>query len=131
MSHYGGSFGSEAMQTSIPSCMNKMHFNYLWSSKVVPGSDVCNRASACTVLHRASSNVAKVDRTGQAWNPPSFSHVHFCLMDANNKLLACMHRIIWGLGRTLLDCNETNHDSAWALNGRWCHAVLQVWNPWS
>lgn len=42
-----------------------MHCNYLWNSKVVAGSDVCNRASACTVLHRTSSNIAKVDRCGQ------------------------------------------------------------------
>jgi len=66
LSHYGGPFGNEARQTSMPSCMNKMHGNYLWGSKVVAGSDVCNRAAgACSVLHRASSNIAKVDRTGQ------------------------------------------------------------------
>jgi hypothetical protein len=77
MSHYGGSFGSEAMQTSIPSCMNKMHLNYLWSSKVIHGSEVCNRASACTVLHRASSNIAKVDRTGQVKATGALQRLHF------------------------------------------------------
>jgi hypothetical protein len=63
--HYGGSFGSEQMQTSMPSCMNRLHNNYLWSSKVVSGSEVCNRAAVCSVFNRPSSNIAKVDRSGE------------------------------------------------------------------
>ena len=64
MQLYGSFFGNEALQTSIPSCMNKMHSNYLWCSKVVSGCEVCNRKAACTVLNRASSHVGKVDRAG-------------------------------------------------------------------
>jgi hypothetical protein len=59
-SHYGGPFGDESSQTSMPSCTSRMHGNYSWDSKVVGGSEVCDRASACSVLHRPSSNVAKV-----------------------------------------------------------------------
>ena len=65
MNHYGGPFGSESRQTSLPSCMNRMHRNYMWSSKSVPGATVCDRAGACGVHNRVSSNVAKVDRAGQ------------------------------------------------------------------
>lgn len=65
MNHYGGPFGSEGKQTSLPSCMNRMHRNYMWSSKTVPGSTVCDRAGACGVHNRVSSNIAKVDRAGQ------------------------------------------------------------------
>jgi hypothetical protein len=49
----------------MPSCMSRMHGNYSWTSKAVPGSEVCNRNDPCSVLHRKSSNVAKLDRTGQ------------------------------------------------------------------
>ena len=64
MNHYGSSFGDEGRQTSLPTCMNRMHRNYSWRSRVVSGSDVCNRASVCSVFNRVSSNIAKVDRSG-------------------------------------------------------------------
>jgi hypothetical protein len=54
----------ESNQTSLPVCMHKMHKNYLWSSKVVAGSPVCNRTRAASVDSRASlissSSIAKV-----------------------------------------------------------------------
>jgi hypothetical protein len=53
------------MQTCMPSCMSRMHGNYSWASKAVAGSEVCNRCDPCSVLHSKSSNVAKLDRTGQ------------------------------------------------------------------
>ena len=62
MNHYGSSFGNESMQTSMPSCMSKLHRNYSWASKAVSGSEVCNRPSVCSVFNRMSSNIAKVDR---------------------------------------------------------------------
>jgi hypothetical protein len=65
LSHYGGPFGDEGQQTCMPSCMSRMHGNYSWTSKAVPGAEVCNRDDPCSVLHRKSSNVAKLDRTGQ------------------------------------------------------------------
>jgi hypothetical protein len=65
INHYGGPFGDENKQTTLPSCMNKVHSNYMWSSKAVQGSHVCDRASACSVHNRVWSNIAKVDRTGQ------------------------------------------------------------------
>lgn len=64
LNHYGSSFGEEIKQTSMPSCMNKIHKNYVWGSRTVPGSDVCNRKAVCTVCNRLSSNIAKVDRLG-------------------------------------------------------------------
>lgn len=62
MNHYGSSFGQESLQHSMPSCMNKLHGNYSWSSKTVAHSEVCNRNSGCSVCNRMSSNIAKVDR---------------------------------------------------------------------
>lgn len=65
MKLYGSFFGDEARQTSMPSCMNKMHSNYLWCSKVVGGGcEVCDRKAACTVLNRSTPHIAKVDRSG-------------------------------------------------------------------
>ena len=60
---YGGPFGMESTQTSIPSCMHKMHKNYSWKSKTVPGSSVCNRVVACSVEARhlpSGGSIAKV-----------------------------------------------------------------------
>jgi hypothetical protein len=65
INQYGGPFGNEHHQTCIPSCMNRIHPNYSWSSKAVQGSAVCNRSSACIVQNRAASSIAKVDRTGR------------------------------------------------------------------
>ena len=65
LNHYGGPFGNESRQTALPSCMNKVHGYYMWSSQNVPGSVVCNRPGACCVHNRVSSNIAKVDRSGQ------------------------------------------------------------------
>ncbi len=65
MKLYGSFFGDEARQTSMPSCMNRMHSNYLWCSKTVGGvCEVCDRTAACTVLNRATPHIAKVDRSG-------------------------------------------------------------------
>jgi hypothetical protein len=65
MNQYGGPFGDEARQTSLPSCMSRIHHNYSWCSKPVKGSAFCDRSSACMVWNRASSNIARLDRTGQ------------------------------------------------------------------
>ena len=46
--------------------MNRIHGNYSWKSKSVPGSHVCNRPAACHVENRPSSNIAKVDSKGNS-----------------------------------------------------------------
>ena len=48
----------------MPTCMNRMHGNYSWRSKVVQNADVCNRGVACSVENRPIFSIAKVDRTG-------------------------------------------------------------------
>lgn len=62
---YGGPFGTEAAQTSLSTCMHKMHSNYSWRSKPVPSSSVCNRPVACSVESRnnnpGSGSLAKVE----------------------------------------------------------------------
>jgi hypothetical protein len=70
---YGGPFGLEHEQTSLPTCMHRMHRNYAWNSRSVAGSAVCNRASACSVEARNGACVAKVDGVG---NVVSGSEAH-------------------------------------------------------
>ena len=62
--HYGGAFGDESRQTSMPTCMNRMHGNYSWRSKIVANADVCNRSEACSVANRPIASIAKVDSAG-------------------------------------------------------------------
>lgn len=62
--HYGGAFGDESRQTSMPTCMNRMHGNYSWRSKIVANADVCNRSEACSVANRPITSIAKVDSAG-------------------------------------------------------------------
>lgn len=85
--HYGGAFGDEKRQTCMPTCMNRMHPNYSWKSKTVPGSSVCNRQAACSVENRPICSIAKVDRTGtlvEAQNHP----VAYTYMD--EEYLRCL-----------------------------------------
>lgn len=57
--HYGSAFGDESKQTSMPTCMNRVHANYSWRSKAVPESSVCNKSSACFVDSRPAAHIAK------------------------------------------------------------------------
>lgn len=57
----------------MPTCMNRMHPNYSWRSKVIQNADVCNRGAACSVDNRPIFSIAKVDRMG---NPVEIAGQH-------------------------------------------------------
>lgn len=87
MYHYGGPFGSEAKQTCMPVCMNRMHPNYNWRSKGIPNASVCDRGSACSVENRPIFSIARVDRSGNVLEQQN-SSVSYTYMD--EEYLRCL-----------------------------------------
>jgi hypothetical protein len=97
INQYGGPFGDEVRQTSLPSCMSRIHHNYSWCSKVVNGAPVCNRSSACMVWNRASSNIARLDRTGQVVSCGA-SPMELAVMSRGGRLPDCVVPVSPGTG---------------------------------
>lgn len=58
MSLYGGSFGVGCTGSAFPVSTTKVHNNYSWKSKSVPGSGVCN-GTPCTVESKDGRAVAR------------------------------------------------------------------------
>ena len=95
--HYGGAFGDESKQTSMPTCMNRVHKNYTWKSKTVPDSSTCNRQSACFVESRHASYISKVMNEPSLGisNNASSSDVHlFCFCRWTTQELFCTQKVI-------------------------------------
>lgn len=55
---YGGPFGSGCSGGSFPVSTTRVHSNYSWKSKPVPGSAVGN-GTPCTVMSKDDKSVAR------------------------------------------------------------------------
>ena len=72
----------------MPTCMNRMHPNYSWRSKIVQNSTVCDRRVACSVENRPIFSIAKVDRMGNAVEMHNNATCGYTYMD--EEYLRCL-----------------------------------------